>query len=210
VSVAEEKLWSYVGLAIAGAALWQWWKKGSVLETVREAEAAATYEGDLSQAAPGVGGAEQAFGAVSRALGFESPPHVGVREDRPADESKGPFLGTPRNALRVAGAMTQPVNGAHLDLTWGTGTIEAFASIENQASERRLGQVRARIIERNGSTQREAYVDGPFVDLAPGEFKEITMRVPLPFSGFWLDPDSSQVSLLFAGHTLDTAVFTRD
>ena len=206
----ESAVWRILGFAVAGAALYQWWKKGSIVEQVREATEAATYEGSLPQDAPGVGTWEEAFGAGARIFGFEEAPKVETTPDLPAEPDKGPFLGTPRNALRVAGKVRYPANGTRIDLTWGTATIEADAAIENQAAERRLGQVRARIIERKGDSQEERIVDGPFVDLAPGEFRDVRMRVPLAFSGYGTDPDSSQVSLLFAGYTLDTSVFERD
>lgn len=207
---AEEKLWTYVGFSLAAAAAWQWWKRGSIVDVARQASEAATYEGSLSQEAPGVGPWEKAFGAGSRILGFEAPPKVETTTDRPAQESAGPFLGTPRNALRVAGKVRWPADGTRVNVSWGTSTIEADAALENQASERRLGQVKARIIERKGSSQEERIVDGPYVDLAPGEFRQVRMRVPLAYSGYGTDPDSSQVSLLFAGYTLDTATFSRD
>lgn len=201
-----------LGLAfVAGVVAW-WRKKGGDLgisQAAHDFAEAATYEGSLPQDAPGIGGAEAAFGAVARALGFEEGPSVGDRADRPADERAGPFLGTPRNVERVAGKVRYPNPGQVLDLSWGTSTLNADGAIENQANERRLGQVRARMIETKGSEQRESYVDGPYVDLAPGEFREITMRVEFPFSGYWTDPDRSEISLQWAGHTLDTVQFRR-
>jgi len=160
----------------------------------------------------GVTTTEKALGLFGRIVGLEPEPGIEHRTERAADESAGPFLGQPKNALRVAGAWRQPTQGATIKIAAFSGTFQAFAVLENQSSAEVAGQVRVRILHE-GLLQREVATtmfDGPFVRLAPGELRELVMRLPtvrdadgklelaLYFAGFNLASVSAQRELVIA------------
>jgi hypothetical protein len=160
----------------------------------------------------GVSAFEKALGVLGRAVGLE--PEVGIEQtsERAADESKGPFLGAPKNALRVAGAWRQPLPGGNFAVAAFSNTFQAFAVLENQSASEVAGQVRVRILHQGllqGDLQT-TMVDGPAVRLAPGELRELGMRLPavrdadgkielaLYFAGFNLASISAQRSLVLS------------
>ncbi len=143
---------------------------------------------------------------VGRFLGFlgvpGTRPEAGIQDkpDRAADESKGPFLGQPKNVLRIAGAWRQPIDGGTVPIATFSDTFQAFAVLENQSAQEVAGQVRVRILHQ-GLLQSEpetTMFDGPSLRLAPGELRELDMRLPVV-----RDADGKiELALLFAGYNL--------
>jgi hypothetical protein len=151
----------------------------------------------------GVSAFEKGLGLLGRATGNEPEAGITTRVDRAADESKGPFLGTPKNALLVAGKIRSPVQGGELRLPLFADTVMVDAAVENQAAEPRAGRIAVRYMD--GGEAR--IMQGPEVTLAPGEFREVSIRVPPARAGGTFEGD---IALLFSNHTLDRVGFNYD
>lgn len=129
-------------------------------------------------------------------------PTVGIehKDERAADESAGPFLGAPKNVLRVAGAWRQPLPGGTFAVAAFSSTFQAFAVVENQSNVTVAGQVRVRILHQGllQGDMQTTLVDGPSIQLAPGELRELEMRLPAV-----RDADGKiELALLFNGYNL--------
>lgn len=148
----------------------------------------------------GVSTFEKTLGIFGRAVGLEPPVGIDDKSDHAADPARGFSLGTPKNALRVAGAFRQPIAGGTFAVAAFSETFQAFASLENQSAVEVAGQVRVRILHQGllqGDLQT-TMVDGPFLRLAPGEFRELEMRLPAV-----RDADGRiELALYFAGYNL--------
>lgn len=179
-------------------------------ETAKRGTPTAAIEGAAALPADnaGVTTVEKALGIFGRAVGLEPEPTIEDKPERAADESKGPFLGTPKNALRVAGAWRQPINGGSVPVAAFSATFQAFAVLENQSGQEVAGQVRVRILHE-GLLQSETQTtmfDGPFLRLAPGEMRELDMRLPAV-----RDADGRiELALLFAGFNLASVSARRE
>lgn len=153
---------------------------------------------------------EEAGAVLARAAGAESPPELVTRPDFAADPaSSGPYLGQPKNVLRVAGKVRFPISGAIVPTKLAADTFDVDAALENQADEKRTGELVLVVREKNIlGTWAEASVSGGNVTLEPREFRQVIVRAPnvvgRPFS-----PAESSVRLRFAGFTLDHVVFRR-
>jgi hypothetical protein len=160
----------------------------------------------------GVSTFEKALGVLGRAVGIEPEAGIEDRAERAADESAGPFLGTPKNALLVAGAWRAPQDGGTINVAAFSSTFQANAVLENQSRQEVAGQVRVRIMHEGllQSGTQTTYFEGPYLRLAPGEMRELDMRLPtvrdadgriglaLLFSGFNLASVTAQRSLVIA------------
>lgn len=171
-------------------------------ETTKRGTPAAAVEGAaaLPPGNEGISTFEQALGVFGRAVGLEPDAGIEDRPERAADESTGPFLGPPRNVLRVAGAWRQPTDGGTVPVAAFSSTFQAFAVLENQSGQEVAGQVRVRILHEGllqGGTQTTVF-DGPHLRLAPGELRELEMRLPTV-----RDADGKiELALLFANYNL--------
>jgi hypothetical protein len=160
----------------------------------------------------GVHPVEKALGVLGRAFGIEPEPGIDQVTERAADESAGPVLGQPRNALLVAGAWRQPLEGGTFNVATFSDTFQANAVVENQSDREVAGQVRVRITHEGllQSGAQFTIFEGPSIRLAPGEMRELAMRLPtvrdadgriglaLLFSGYNLASITAQRSLVFA------------
>lgn len=187
------------GIAIAGFFFFREQRKaGGFLESVRGAA-------ELPAGNDGISALEHALGLGGRIVGLEPDAGIEHRPDRGAEA--GPYLGTPRNALRVAGAWRQPTEGGSVPFALFSNTFEAVAVLENQNTVAVPGQVKARLLAQGllEGTPQYHYTDGPSVRLEPGEMRELVMRLEIPrdFDG------DLELALLFANYNLGTVRFSR-
>lgn len=153
---------------------------------------------------------EQLLGLGGRLTGNEPAPGIVATPDMPADPAKGgPYLGQPRNALRVAGKIRYPESGQVAKLPWGADTIALDAAVENQSSEPRSGRIKVRSIVGEGAYR---YVEGPDVTLKPGEFFTVAIRVPTSHGVSQFGPGNYRfdTALQFDNYTLDRVGFETD
>lgn len=151
---------------------------------------------------------EKVGALVSRAAGYDVEPSIAVQRDTPADPQAGPFLGTPRNALLVAGKIRSPQSGQSVVVRLLDSTYPVDAAIENQSKVEVRGQVQARVISQ-GFLQGEpqiTVVDGPTITLPPGGFYEVSMRLPR----FRDANGTAELALLFSRYKLDGVTFKRE
>lgn len=150
----------------------------------------------------GVSIQERWNGLIGRVFNIEPEPGIEARTDTVADETKGPFLGQPKNALRIAGAWRQPTDGGIVNVATFSKTFQAFAVLENQSAMEVAGQVRVRILHKGllESGVQTTMFEGPFLRLAPGEMRELEMRLPTV-----RDTDGKiELALYFAGYNLSS------
>lgn len=154
----------------------------------------------------GVSTQEKWNAVVGRVFGMEPEAGIEHATDRPA--IAGPHLGAPKNVLRVAGAWRQPTDGGSFALAAFSETFQAFAVLENQSAQEVAGEVRVRITHEGllQSGAQQTYFDGPSVRLAPGEMRELSMRLPAvrDFDG------RIELALLFANYNLATITAQRE
>lgn len=145
---------------------------------------------------------EQGIGLFGRFVGAEPEAGVGTSPDRGAEE--GPYLGTPRNALRVAGVIrtieNQVINSSKIiQVPAFSDTVLIDAAVENQSNAVQSGTINFRALMRDASQT----VPGPTVNLAPGELRQISARIPRSLSYL----QQFDIALQFRSYTLDRVTF---
>jgi hypothetical protein len=198
-------LWSIIGAVGIGGWIWlsNEWEKLS-----EEEKLALAYSAALPR---GVGDwRQQLLSFYARVRGTFQPgilpePGITTTIDRPAVEGK--YLGPPKNALKVSGLIRtvenqDPRAENTIEVPLFADTMLIDAAIENQSEYARHGQLKARaLIGLIGSTPY--FIESPPIDLQPGEFRQVTMRVPLDYG----KRGAYDIAIQWAGYTLDRVVF---
>lgn len=180
-----------LGAAVLGYGVWR------LLRVPESAGAALKSEAALPSGAPGLTAADKVLGIFGRATDNEPPPGIEARADRGAVE--GPHLGPPKNVLLVAGKIRHPTSGGELRVPMFADSVPIDAVVENQARQTREGTVRLRYLTDAGPQ----FVPGPRLTLAPGEMRQLQIRMP-PLG---VGNDKGDIALQFDGYTLETIGF---
>lgn len=170
--------------------------------------------GDFNRAVEGAAGLppgadvstlEKGLGLWGRITGQE--PEAGGESSPDRGATEGPFLGTPKNAERVAGKIRSPSDGGTFPLPLYSDTFRVEGAVENQSEEVRQGRVEARVISQ-GLLQGEAQTlisPGVAVRLNPGQMSAVELRIPAvrDFDG------AVRIALLWNGYKVDEITATR-
>ena len=122
---------------------------------------------------------------------------VTVTGDRPAVPGK--YLGNPKNVLGIAGKIRSIENqdpAGIVEVPLFSDTILIDAALENQSDTLRSGIPSARVLLDSVPFE----VKGTPVDLPPGAFRQVTLRIPRSFASKYGEMD---LALQFSGYTLD-------
>lgn len=180
--------------------------EGLLAKQAAETKAALEHEaGILTSEAPGTTVLDDLMAIIGRATGNEPPPGIKAETDRVAEG--GPYLGTPKNLLRVAGKIRDPMDGGSAKVPAFADTIRIDAAVENQAQEARAGILQARLMLEGVSEFVPIVVTAGRIELQPGEFKSVDIRIPY---GKYTAFHKRTVALLFEGHRLDGVTFDID
>ena len=188
------------GAAAAWFLLENEWEKLSA-----EEKASLAYSANLP---PNVGWKQKILSLYARFRGTFQPgilpePGVSVAADRGA--GPGPYLGAPKNLLRVAGVVRRienqdPRENAMIEVPIFADTVLIDSALENQSTEPRAGALKARLLI--GSTPY--FIESKPIDMPPGAFRQVTIRVPRDYSY----KGEMDLAIQWEGYTLDSVKFS--
>lgn len=135
--------------------------------------------------------------------GILPPAGVTITKDRPAES--GTYLGPPKNVLGVAGVIRtienqDPREESTIEVPIFADTVLVDCALENQSDQPRAGSLKARALIKS----TPYFVESKPVDMPPGAFRQVTIRVPRDYNyrGDW------DLAIQWEGHTLDRVTFS--
>lgn len=202
----------FIFFSIAGAAAWL------VLENQyqrlsAEEQAALAYSADFTYGTGGFGQRILSAYARFRLWAADKAAGAGITTEKDRPAVPGRHLGPPKNVLGISGVIRtienqDPRKPGNYELAEAdrvivpafAETVLADSAIENQSNIVREGIVSARMLGANSTPYT---IEGPSIVLAPGEFRNISLRIPRDYSY----RGRMDFALQFEKHTLDRVAF---